>query len=200
MEPLADLTHSRSPSRQHKQHKMGEHSSSSHSRSKAKDKDKDRKHRSNRDDGDRDSKRHRSSHLSTSKDKDRKSSSSHRSSSRKDKESDEDEWVEKAAPPPSFSSSLLSSTLPPPPVDTVGTFTPGQSTSSTSGRLEGLSKGAMTDGFGEGDVEDQGGPVGDLFSAMGTERKRREPKEKLDPTVRLFRLTRRGLGSKTHQT
>lgn len=162
-----------------------EHKSSSSSR----DKDKDRKHRHRGDDErDRHSKRHRSSHGS-SRDKDRSSKSSHSShrSSRKDKatEDDEDEWVEKDAPQPSFSSSLLggagAASLPPPPVDTVGTFTPGQS--SAHGGLERLSGAAMTDGFGEGDVEEQGGGMGDLFSAMGTERKRREPKEKVDPSV-----------------
>lgn len=164
---------------------MGDHSRSSSQSSK---KPRSSSHRE-RDEDDRGSKRHRSSRDERDKD----SSSRHKSSSstshrhghrsRRDKgEEDDDEWVEKDAAPPATASSAL----PPPPVDTVGTFSVGAIGHERSGGLSALSGSAMTDGYGEGDVgEPGGGGDQDLFSAMGSERKRREPKEKVDPSVSL---------------
>ncbi|ORY55951.1 CwfJ C-terminus 1-domain-containing protein-like protein [Leucosporidium creatinivorum] len=174
---------------------MGEHShSSSHPSSK--------KHRSSsrreRDDEERDGKRLRSSRDDRDKDSSRSSSSRHKSSSssshrhhhrsRNDKEEeDDDEWVEKDAAPPATALSAL----PPPPVDTVGTFSVGAIGHERSGGLSALSGGAMTDGYGEGDVgEPGGGGDMDLFSAMGSERKRREPKEKVDPSQMMGQSSR----------
>ncbi|GAA5979489.1 hypothetical protein JCM5350_003922, partial [Sporobolomyces pararoseus] len=142
----------------------------------------------------RSSKRHRSS-------KDT-SSSRHRSSSRKDKdeqrdEEDEDEWVEKESTEPTPAK---------PPVDTIGTFTVGES-SSIGGRLEPEN---LTDGYGEGEVGSSstrsggGGMFGlgsrgkeegaqgemDFFGGFGTEQKRREPKEKPDPSQTMGQSSR----------
>lgn len=142
-----------------------------HRSSTSSSKDKDRKHHrsshtSSSSHRDRDSKRHRSSH-----------SSSHHRRARSD--DDEEEWVEKpsegAAAP---AATAVTAEAQGPPVDTVGTFSVARGGHSALERVEGL-----TDGYGDGDVGDStGGPV-DLFSAMGTERARRAPKEKLDPTV-----------------
>ena len=108
------------------------------------------------------------------------SSKRHRSSKRAT--SSEDEWVEKEAPPTAPAPTG-------PPIDTVGTFTVGQMT--MRGEVAGEDLPSLTDGYGEGgdggaefaSVVPTGG-AGDLFSEMGVERKRREPKEKVDPTVR----------------
>lgn len=184
------------------------HSHRHHDRDRDRDRDHDRKRSStgdskkhsssrNRDRDDdnstssRSSKRHRSSKDS--------SSSRHRSTSRKDKEEqgdneDEDEWVEKESTEPT-----PATTTSKPPVDTIGTFTVGES-SSTGGRLEPED---LTDGYGEGEVGSSsnrsggGGMFGlgsrgkeegaqgemDFFGGFGTEQKRREPKEKPDPSV-----------------
>lgn len=131
-------------------------------------------HHSHSTDASSSSKKHRSRD-----DRDSHSSKRHRSSKRA--ASPEDEWVEKAP----------SSTAPAPtgpPVDTVGTFTVGAMTMRGEAAREDLP--SFTDGYGEGgdggaefaSVVPAGG-VGDMFSEMGVERKRREPKEKLDPTV-----------------
>lgn len=160
-------------------HPSKKHRSSSH-RDRHDERD-EKRHRSSRDD------RERSSHSSSSRRDKSSSSHSHRHrSSRRDEKGDEDEWVEKDAPPAPSAAALA-----PPPVDTVGTFTVGEIRREDSGALQPLSGAAMTDGYGEGDVGEPGGTGGgemDLFSAMGTERKRREPKEKVDPTVRLSPL------------
>lgn len=156
---------------------MGSHS---HSHSKDKDREKDkkshRKHHKDDDDSNSRHKKHRSSH--------------HHSSD------DGDEWVEKKEPPTSSTSSSK------PPIDTYSTFTPGASSSIRDSRdgsqisLQPLAKEGLTDGYGDGeDGSSKMGTFGlgddesgerDLFGLMGVERKRKEPKEKLDPTVCLF--------------
>ncbi|GAA5944983.1 hypothetical protein JCM1841_005425 [Sporobolomyces salmonicolor] len=178
----------------------------SHSRSHDKDRrDKDKKHHRSVDSADRDSKRHRSS-----RDEDRHKSSSHTGSSHRhrpssssskrrapEEDEDDDEWVEKDAPPPAPAA-------PSAPVDTVGTFSVG-SMPTVAGlrRTEGEN---MTDGYGEGDVGGsssrgggmfglgEGGEGGqgemDFFGGFGTERKRREPKEKVDPSQTMGQSSR----------
>lgn len=121
---------------------------------------------------------HSHKHKSTSK------SSSHRR--KHDSEPDEDEWIEKPA-----ASSVPAGTGPP--IDTYSTFTPGASrsladgTSLTAAKLEP----SLTDGYGEGELEDDAGEfgpskgrTGDFFGDMGIERKRKEAKVGVDPTVR----------------
>lgn len=138
--------------------------------------------------------------------------SSSRRGSRKDRsgdaeqqDDDDDEWVEKTestAPEP----------VARPPVDTVGTFSVGSMPTSTAG-LRRMEPADLTDGYGEGDVggsnERGGGLFGlpggesgqgkgagadeaDFFGSFGTERKRREPKEKVDPAVRYIESTSQG--------
>ena len=109
-------------------------------------------------------KKHRSSREDGDSNRKRsKHSSSSKSSSSKSskpsKEAEEDEWVE--AP---------------------NTFTP----SNLGSNLFGLED--STDGYGVGEVGDTTGPVttssaGDFFSDFGTERKRKEIKKGVDPTV-----------------
>ncbi|GAA5970020.1 hypothetical protein JCM21900_003962 [Sporobolomyces salmonicolor] len=178
----------------------------SHSRSHDKDRrDQDKKHHRSVDSADRDSKRHRSS-----RDEDRHKSSSHTGSSHRhrppsssskrrapEEDEEDDEWVEKDAPPPAPAA-------PSAPVDTVGTFSVG-SMPTVAGlrRTEGEN---MTDGYGEGDVGGsssrgggmfglgEGGEGGqgemDFFGGFGTERKRREPKEKVDPSQMMGQSSR----------
>lgn len=132
----------------------------------------------------RSSSHHSSSHSS-------KKSSSHSSKKRhRSRSPEEDEWIEKAPSLPSTSSTFTTRTAPP--VDTIGTFTVGDTTKG----LSSLSSANMTDGYGEGEEGSStyggrgGGQFGkvddDLFSSMGIERKRAEPKAKIDPTVCLF--------------
>ncbi|GAA5884276.1 hypothetical protein JCM6882_002206 [Rhodosporidiobolus microsporus] len=188
-------SHSRSEDRDSSK----KHSRSSHRSSRDDDGGRERdskRHRSSRDDDDK----HRSSkHSSSSKsshrsdrDRDRHHSSSS-SSRRKDKKRDddpveeEDEWVEKGAEQPQVEQTK-------PPVDSVGTFSVGTMPSAQS--LRRLEAEDMTEGYGEGDVggsssrgggmfglgEGAEGGEADFFGAMGTERKKKEPKQKADPT------------------
>ena len=139
-------------------------------------------------------KKHKSSHRDKGKDGDgsskrHKSSHSHRSSSKKHDRAEAEgndgdfEWVEKVAYVPAIKPPTRA------PVDSYGTFNPGERTLEGGVGLSG-NVGSLTDGFGEG--EDGSSAAGsfviaggdDLFSSMGAERKRREVKEKVDPTVR----------------
>ncbi|GJN94250.1 hypothetical protein Rhopal_007324-T1 [Rhodotorula paludigena] len=159
-----------------------------------------KRHRSSRDDDDG-SRRDRK-HSSRSEGKRTRSRSRsrdrHRSSRDKrdrrdvdaaDNNNDDDEWEEKApegaAAPPAQGQR--------PPVDSVGTFEIGSMP--TAQALRRLEQENLTDGYGEGDVggsSSRGGGLfglpqtgqddADLFGSLGTERKRREPKEKVDPT------------------
>ncbi|KAL8293038.1 hypothetical protein RQP46_000732 [Phenoliferia psychrophenolica] len=148
-------------------------------------------------------KKHKSSHREKDRDGDgkdssskrHKSSHSHRSSSKKHDraggDDDGDEWVEKEAYVPAIAPPTRA------PVDTFGTFNPGQRTMAGDGvglsAVEGL-----TDGFGEGEdgssaAGNFGGGISggdDLFSSMGVERKRREIKEKPDPTQTMGQSSR----------
>lgn len=135
---------------------MGEHRSSSSSSKHHKSK------RSHKDDEERDSKRLRK-HIRREK--------------RREEDSD-DEWVEKEGP----------AAVPGKPVDTYGTFTPGvvDASPQVAGANRLAVEPSMTDGFGEGDT---GGILGggeDMFSSMGTERKRKEPVAKPDPSVTIL--------------
>lgn len=143
--------------------------------------------RSRRDDNERDKDGHRHRHRS---DKSSSSSSKHRSSHRRDKgDDDDDEWVEKEAAAPSVAASLLQApatdTMAPPPKDSYGTFSVGEMRASTLGGVGLTTAEEMTDGYGEGEngSSKTSEALGDLFSNMGTEQKRRQPKEKVDPTV-----------------
>jgi hypothetical protein len=192
---------------------MGSHSrsderdSKKHSRSSHRDDRDSKRHRSSRDEGSssssRDKERHKSSSSSSRSHRDRdRERSGHSSSSKrrhdvsKGDEDDDDEWVEKA---PSPGAQQQKEEPLRPPVDTVGTFEVGSMPSAASlRRLEGQD---MTDGFGEGDVGgsssrggglfglpgdgEKGQSEADFFGSFGTERRRKEPKEKVDPTVRL---------------
>ena len=147
------------------------------------------------------SKRHRSSkHDQQDKHHRHKSSSKlSKHDSEKDKrrqdDDDDDEWVEKQASIPSISASLLSTersttttttTTSAPPQDSYGTFSVGEMRASTLGGLGSTSnQDNFTDGYGQGEngTTPGGSMLGDLFSNMGTERKRSQPKEKPDPTV-----------------
>lgn len=144
----------------------------------------DKKHKSSHRDKDRDSKdskRHKSSHHRSSH------SSKSRKHERADASDDDDEWVEKktytpAIAPPSPTRGA--------PVDSYGTFSVGDRKMTSDGAGLTASVSSLTDGFGEGEDGSSaagsfGGIPEDLFSAMGTEVKRREIKEKPDPTVRL---------------
>ncbi|GAA5830440.1 hypothetical protein JCM3766R1_002720 [Sporobolomyces carnicolor] len=183
---------------------MGSESRSSH-RDRDKDRDSrrcDTKHRSSQDDDDsRSHKRHRSSR---DKESSRSSSHKHRSGSSKrhrerDGDEDEDEWVEKESDATAPSG---------PPVDTVGTFTVG-TVPSSSAELSRMEPENLTDGYGEGDVgasgsNSRGGgmfgvPGGgapgaqgemDFFGAFGIEQKRKEPKEKPDPSQTMGQSSR----------
>lgn len=140
-------------------------------------------------------KRHRSSKSHGDDDRSSKSSKHHgkSSSSRKSKhdqtqdDDDDDEWVEKQDDSISIAASLLSTAntaASGPPTDKYGTFSVGEMRASTLGASLSAQEN-MTDGYGEGEngTTPGGAMLGDLFSNMGTERKRREPKEKVDPSV-----------------
>ncbi|GAA5822164.1 hypothetical protein JCM3770_005071 [Rhodotorula araucariae] len=199
---------------------MGSHSrtddrtsSSKHSRPSHRshrDEDPDRaskRHRSTKDD-DKDadrSSRHKhssSSRRDRSRSRDRDSKHSRHSSTRDvapahaTKDASDDEWVEKEAAVPTGQVK--------PPVDSVGTFSVGSMpTAQGLRRMEGVD---LTDGYGEGDVGGssarggglfgelpQGGGDGaeaDFFGSFGTERKRKEPKEKPDPTQTMGQSSR----------
>ncbi|GAA5983741.1 hypothetical protein JCM11641_001740 [Rhodosporidiobolus odoratus] len=177
---------------------MGSHSRSEEHHSSSFKKHSRSSHRSSRDDeGElRDKKKHRSSRDKHDDDDDRRRSSKHSSSSRSHRHSsskkgkepvqdDEDEWVEKPQEAPTQ-----------PPVDTVGTFSVGSMP--TAQGLRRLETEDMTEGYGEGDVggsnsrggdmfglggaEGDGGNEADYFGGFGTERKKKEKKEKVDPT------------------
>lgn len=152
-----------------------------------------------------DSKRHRSS-----KEHDSRSTRSSRTSHHKNKSSpssssrkaaavehDDDEWqeaeagVESSTGQHSISTTILvqpSLTVGGPPKDTYGTFNVGgdnigSSSSLSSTRVDSVDN--FTDGYGQGEngtTRDRS-LLGDLFSDMGTERKRSQPKQKPDPTV-----------------
>ena len=143
-------------------------------------------------------KKHKSSHRDKGKDGDgsskrHKSSHSHRSSSKKHDRAEAEgndgdfEWVEKVAYVPAIKPPTRA------PVDSYGTFNPGERTLEGGVGLSSGNVGSLTDGFGEGEDGSSaagsfgGGITGgdDLFSSMGVERKRREVKEKVDPTVSL---------------
>lgn len=192
---------------------MGSHSrsderdSKKHSRSSHRDDHDSKRHRSSKDEGNsssRDKDRHKGSSSSSRSDRDRdrerrghSSSSKRRHDVSKGDEDDDDEWVEKAPSPGAQQQKEEPSR---PPVDTVGTFEVGSMpTAASLRRLEGED---LTDGFGEGDVggsSSRGGGLfglpgdgkagqsdADFFGSFGTERRRKEPKEKVDPTVRLI--------------
>ncbi|BGP03951.1 Complexed with Cdc5 protein Cwf19 [Rhodotorula toruloides ATCC 204091] len=194
---------------------MGSHSrsderdSKKHSRSSHRDDRDSKRHRSSRDEASsKDKDRHKSSGSSSRSYRDRdRERSSHSSSSKrrhdvsKGDEDDEDEWVEKA---PSPGAQQQKEQQPRPPVDTVGTFEVGSMpTAAGLRRLEGED---MTDGFGEGDVggsSSRGGGLfglpgdgkegqdeADFFGSFGTERRRKEPKEKVDPTQMMGQSSR----------
>ncbi|GAA6006736.1 hypothetical protein JCM11491_003164 [Sporobolomyces phaffii] len=172
-------------------------------------------HRERDRDGDRDS--HRSSSdrrkerrtRDDDRDPDRSSSRAHKKHrSSRDKSSrsthpddeDGDEWVEKDAV-------AVPAVAARPPVDTVGTFTVGDVP--TASHLHRMEPENLTDGYGEGDVGSSstsargGGMFGlagsardgaegemDFFGGFGTERKRREPKEKPDPSQTMGQSSR----------
>ncbi|GAA5997468.1 uncharacterized protein JCM10292_000868 [Rhodotorula paludigena] len=158
-----------------------------------------KRHRSSRDDDDSRRDRKHSSRSEGKRTRSRsRSRDRHRSSRDKrdrrdvdaaDNDGDDDEWEEKApegaAAPPAQGQR--------PPVDSVGTFEIGSMP--TAQGLRRLEQENLTDGYGEGDVggsSSRGGGLfglpqtgqdhADLFGSLGTERKRREPKEKVDPT------------------
>lgn len=183
--------HSRSSTRSHRTDADGDRSSKRHRSSRDDDKQDSKHKHSHSSRRDRSTSRDRSSRKSSSRrDRDVDPKPHRRSRSAKDKDagSDDDEWVEKTAESTG------------PPVDSVGTFSVG-SMPTTQGlrRLEGQD---LTDGYGEGDVggsSERGGglfggiPKGegaggemDFFGSFGTEKRRNEPKEKPDPSVRLF--------------
>jgi hypothetical protein len=135
---------------------------------------------------------HRSHKHSSSRKRDDVSSSGRKKDAAHDaNDDDDDEWVEKAT-------EAASAAAPQAPVDTVGTFSIGSMPTSTAG-LRRLEPQDMTDGYGQGDVggsnERGGGLFGlpggggattdeaDFFGSFGTERRRKEPKEKVDPAV-----------------
>ncbi|GAA6060871.1 hypothetical protein JCM10212_006251 [Sporobolomyces blumeae] len=179
-----------------------------HDRSRDKDRHRsssDKKHRSSskRDDdndGDpsRSHKRHRSNR---DRDSERPKSTRRTSYSSKrdrgDKDESEDEWVEKDAEEPV---AVVSK----PPVDTVGTFSIGEMP--TTAGLNRMEPENLTDGYGEGEVggsSSRGGglfgvPSGrdgaqgemDFFGGFGTEHKRKEPKEKPDPSQTMGQSSR----------
>ncbi|GAA5943623.1 CWF19 family protein [Sporobolomyces koalae] len=182
---------SSSHSRGHKDHDQDHDRHEDRSRSSS-----DRKHRHRDDDRDsshRSHKKHRSSNDKNS------SSGRHRSSSKRSKDKaasdSEDEWVEKESDLPAAK----------PPVDTVGTFTVGDVPDNSAG-LNRLEPENLTDGYGEGDVGGSsnrgGGMFGiapgkegaegemDFFGGFGTEQKRKEPKEKPDPSQTMGQSSR----------
>ncbi|KAG0660244.1 hypothetical protein C6P46_004698 [Rhodotorula mucilaginosa] len=133
---------------------------------------------------------HRSHKHSSSRKRDDVSSSGRKKDAAHDaNDDDDDEWVEKAT-------EAASAAAPQAPVDTVGTFSIGSMPTSTAG-LRRLEPQDMTDGYGQGDVggsSERGGGLfglpggggtttdeGDFFGSFGTERRRKEPKEKVDP-------------------
>lgn len=133
---------------------------------------------------------HKHSSSSSSRKKDDVSSSRRKKDAAHDANEDDDEWVEKDSAPASATAAQA-------PVDTVGTFSIGSMPTSTAG-LRRLEPQDMTDGYGQGDVggsnERGGGLFGlpgggattdeaDFFGSFGTERRRKEPKEKVDPAV-----------------
>lgn len=133
---------------------------------------------------------HKHSSSSSARKKDDVSSSRRKKDVAHDVNEDDDEWVEKESAPASATAAQA-------PVDTVGTFTIGSIPTSTAG-LRRLEPQDMTDGYGQGDVggsnERGGGLFGlpgggaatdaaDFFGSFGTERRRKEPKEKVDPAV-----------------
>ena len=192
--------HSRSSTRPHRSHD-DDRSSKRHRSHRDKDDDKDDHHtRSSRHKHSSSTRRDRS----TSRDRDHKSHSSRRDvdhkhprRSRSDKhaaqhhdDDDDDDWVEKT-------DSTAAA-----PVDTVGTFSVGSMpTAQGLRRLEGHD---LTDGYGEGGVggsSERGGglfgeiPKGegaggemDFFGSFGTEKRRKDPKDKPDPSVRPLSL------------
>ncbi|GAA5837692.1 hypothetical protein JCM11251_002297 [Rhodosporidiobolus azoricus] len=170
-----------------------------HRSSKDKHRDEDDKHRSS-------SSKHGGHRSRSDRDKNdgsRRHSSSASSSRRKDKQrgdpvQEEDEWVEKDSEMPPAAHSTNEQEQAKPPVDTVGTFSIGTMPSAQS--LRRLEAEDMTEGYGDGDVggsgaasrgggmfglggggEGEGGEA-DFFGGFGTERKKQERKEKVDPT------------------
>lgn len=135
--------------------------------------------------------KHSSSSSSSRKRDDVSSSRRKNTDATQDANDDDDEWVEKESAP-------ASTTVAQAPVDTVGTFSIGSMPTSTAG-LRRLEPQDMTDGYGQGDVggsnERGGGLFGlpggggaaadeaDFFGSFGTERRCKEPKEKVDPAV-----------------
>ncbi|BGP52158.1 Pre-mRNA-splicing factor cwf19 [Rhodotorula kratochvilovae] len=184
--------HSRSSTRSHRDDD-GDHSSKRHRSSRDDDKDRDR------------SSRHKhtsSSKRDRSRSRDRDSKHSRRSSTRdvanrdSRKDTSDDEWVEKGADTPAVQAK--------PPVDSVGTFSVGSMP--TAQGLHRMEAADLTDGYGEGDVGGSsargGGLFGELpqgegasaeadfFGSFGTERRRKEPKEKPDPTQTMGQSSR----------
>lgn len=168
-----------------KKHRSSSHRSSDHRRDR--DEDDNRKHSSSS------SSRYGSSRKSGSKSKSKRDDDVSNSRDRADHAAEEeDEWVEKDS----------STTTQPEraPVDSVGTFSVGSMPTSTAG-LRRMEPTDLTDGYGQGDVggsNERGGglfggiaPSGngtadeaaDFFGSFGTERRRKEPKEKVDPAV-----------------
>lgn len=148
-----------------------------------------KKHRSHHhDDKDDDKKRHKSSHRSSKK--------HHRDAASDD--DDDDQWVEKVQSAPAIAPPSPTRGAP---VDSFGTFSVGDRKTMSDGAGLTAPQPSLTDGFGEG--EDGSSAVGgrgagafggissgDLFSDMGTERKRREIKEKPDPTQTMGQSSR----------
>jgi hypothetical protein len=102
---------------------------------------------------------------------------------RADDEDDEDEWVEKESAPV-----IATSTRPIDPP--TSTFSVG-SRASLGGFSDQGGSSSLTDGYGEGEVGDStgsqvGGADGDFFGSLGIERKRKEKKVGVDPTVRSY--------------
>ncbi|GAA5942426.1 hypothetical protein JCM3775_006984 [Rhodotorula graminis] len=192
-------------------------SSSKHSRSSTRPHDdtdrSSKRHRSARNDDDDKSRHHKHSSSSTRRDRSTSRDRSHKShSSRRDVDhkhrsrsakhpahaqdnDDDDDWVEKDAPAPAAPSA---------PVDSVGTFSVGSMpTAQGLRRLEGHD---LTDGYGEGGVggsSERGGglfgeiPKGegaggemDFFGSFGTEKRRKEPKDKPDPSQTMGQSSR----------
>ncbi|GAA5902277.1 uncharacterized protein JCM6883_001353 [Sporobolomyces salmoneus] len=172
--------------------------------SSSKSKSRSSSHRDRDHDDNRSHKRHRRDDGHSS------SSHKHRSSSsrkhREDEEEEEDEWVEKES-----ETTTQETTTGKAPVDTVGTFTPGEGSGASGGGLARMEPENLTDGYGEGEVGSSSSRAGgagmfgvpgsesaksgaqgemDFFGSFGIEQKRKEPKEKPDPSQTMGQSSR----------
>lgn len=97
---------------------------------------------------------------------------------------DKDEWVEKKEPASLAAVSDVATSSRRPLDPPTSTFSVGSQPS--LGGFSGGNVGSLTDGYGEGEVGDSTGGMGtdsDFFGALGIERKRKEKKAGVDPTV-----------------